>query len=200
VANPADPDGLRVGTTEREAAVAALGEHLAEGRLELEEYERRAGAAIEARTYADLRRLFVDLPSPSLPAEVGPGRLPAELREQLTGEGLLVLAEDLTGTMAYRRYRAPGQKIYRRTVRVRGTVAVSRRRLVVWAAGAKRVDLPFVHPLWQAVDVAVERGSWLRITIDAGAFNRDRAGRIVLRLRTTEATAVAGMLAECYFF
>jgi hypothetical protein len=198
MSGPVDPGELRLGGAERDAAVAALGEHLVAGRLELEEYERRVSAATAARTFVDLRPLFADLPQPHpLPSGVGagPGRLPAELRERLRNEGLLVLDEDLAGWMIYRRYRAPGQRIIHRRIGVRGTVAVSHRRLLIWAAGAKRVDMPFVHPLWRAVEVSERRG-WLRVTWDVGAFDRNRSGRIMLRLQTGQARTVAGMLAN----
>jgi hypothetical protein len=59
-----DDDVLRIGTAEREAAVKILGDHMADGRLALEEYEERMSAALEARTRADLRQLFKDLPGP----------------------------------------------------------------------------------------------------------------------------------------
>lgn len=59
-----DPDELRIGTQEREDAVRALGDHFAEGRLPIEEYEERVGQALESRTRADLRPLFADLPEP----------------------------------------------------------------------------------------------------------------------------------------
>jgi len=199
MSSPVDPDSLRISAAERDAAVAAIGEHLTAGRLELDEYERRVNAATQARTYADLRPLFVDLPQPHPPppltAHTGPGHLPAEVRDQLTAEGLRVLTEDLAGSMIYRRYRAPGQRIYRRTIGIRGAIAVSQRRLLVWAAGAKRVDVPFVHPLWHAVEVSVDHRDRLRISIDVGAFNPDRSGRIAWRLQTREAPTIAGMLA-----
>ena len=54
----------RIGDAEREAAVAALGEHYAAGRLTKEEYDERAGAAFTARTESQLRPLFIDLPLP----------------------------------------------------------------------------------------------------------------------------------------
>jgi len=57
-------DELRIGTAEREAAVKLLGDHMSEGRLALEEYEERTAAALEARTRADVRPLFKDLPPP----------------------------------------------------------------------------------------------------------------------------------------
>jgi hypothetical protein len=61
------PDGngreLRIGDAEREQAARVLGEHYAAGRLTKEEYDERSDAAFAARTAADLRPLFVDLPS-----------------------------------------------------------------------------------------------------------------------------------------
>jgi hypothetical protein len=55
---------LRVGTPERDAAEEALEVHLAEHRLDSTEYDQRVGACREARSQADLRRIFADLPAP----------------------------------------------------------------------------------------------------------------------------------------
>jgi TM2 domain-containing membrane protein YozV len=59
-----EADDLRIGTAERESAVKILSEHMSEGRLSLEEYEERMALALEARTQADLKPLFTDLPAP----------------------------------------------------------------------------------------------------------------------------------------
>ncbi|MCW2867309.1 MAG: hypothetical protein JWR20_1497 [Marmoricola sp.] len=53
---------LRIGDADREAAVADLGEHYAQGRLTKEEYDERADAVWSARTRSDLAPLFADLP------------------------------------------------------------------------------------------------------------------------------------------
>jgi len=60
---PGQPE-LRIGDEEREAAVAALGEHYAAGRLTKEEYDERAERAFAARTRSQLLPLFADLPRP----------------------------------------------------------------------------------------------------------------------------------------
>jgi uncharacterized membrane protein len=57
---------LRIGDSEREAAVAALGDHYAAGRLTKEEYDERAARAWEARTRSALWPLFSDLPHPQV--------------------------------------------------------------------------------------------------------------------------------------
>jgi hypothetical protein len=54
---------LRVSDTERQAAVDRLRLAHDEGRLDLEEYDRRLAAAYASVTYGDLDRLFLDLPA-----------------------------------------------------------------------------------------------------------------------------------------
>ena len=55
---------IRVGTAERDEAVAVLNAHRAAGRLTGEEYEDRSVRAAAARTRGDLDALFADLPLP----------------------------------------------------------------------------------------------------------------------------------------
>ncbi|MGW4533147.1 DUF1707 SHOCT-like domain-containing protein [Nocardia sp. NPDC004340] len=62
------PPTVRVGTAEREQAAAALGEHFAAGRLDLDEYDDRVGRAYAAKTAGELAVLFGDLPRPQPPA------------------------------------------------------------------------------------------------------------------------------------
>ncbi len=56
---------LRVGDAERDVAAASLGEHFAAGRLTRQEYDERSDLALQARTQAQLDRLFGDLPGAS---------------------------------------------------------------------------------------------------------------------------------------
>jgi hypothetical protein len=53
---------VRAGDRDREAAATRLGQALAQGYLDMTEYERRVGAAFAAHTRADLQPLLADLP------------------------------------------------------------------------------------------------------------------------------------------
>lgn len=72
-------DAMRIGDTERERALASLGEHYALGRLTKEELDERSDAVWTARTRHDLAVLFDDLPTPA-PAAAPPARRPARRR------------------------------------------------------------------------------------------------------------------------
>src|SRR5262245_28659801 len=61
---PVDEE-LRAGDADRERAAERLRSALDEGRLNLDEYDDRLREAYQAKTYADLDKLFVDLPSPA---------------------------------------------------------------------------------------------------------------------------------------
>jgi hypothetical protein len=62
----------RVGDADRDAAVAALREHFAEGRLSLREFRDRLDAAYAAQTALDLAAVSADLP-PRPPPGAGRG-------------------------------------------------------------------------------------------------------------------------------
>ena len=72
---------LRAADADRQAVAAALGRHMSDGRLTVEEYDERLAAAYAARTYGELDALLTDLPTdrpaahparPALTAGMGP--------------------------------------------------------------------------------------------------------------------------------
>lgn len=65
--NTADPTAgvIRTSNDERDEALRSLATHYAAGRLETAEFDARADVALAARTRADLRGLFADLPGGS---------------------------------------------------------------------------------------------------------------------------------------
>ncbi|MGZ4468997.1 MAG: DUF1707 SHOCT-like domain-containing protein [Nocardioidaceae bacterium] len=62
---------VRIGDAERDAAISALGEHYAAGRLTKDEFDERSAQANAARTNADLWPLFADLPRPEATRAAG---------------------------------------------------------------------------------------------------------------------------------
>jgi hypothetical protein len=83
-------DAMRIGDTERERALASLGEHYAVGRLTKEELDERSDAVWTARTRHDLAVLFADLPTPA-PAARPPARRPVRRRFRMPPVPVLLL-------------------------------------------------------------------------------------------------------------
>ncbi len=70
---PPGPLAERVADADRDRTVTVLREHVVEGRLTLDEFSERVGAALEARTRSDLESVTADLPviaTPQASAEV----------------------------------------------------------------------------------------------------------------------------------
>ena len=68
-------DRMRISDADREQVTARLRDHYAAGRLNSEELEERITAALNAKTYGDLRRVMADLPEPS-PVGAAAGNAP----------------------------------------------------------------------------------------------------------------------------
>lgn len=68
MSEPSDPLPILASDAERDGAVARLRQAVAEGRLTLEEFSDRVGAAHGARTDRDLDALTRDLPAAPVPA------------------------------------------------------------------------------------------------------------------------------------
>jgi hypothetical protein len=70
---------LRAADTDRAAVATVLGEHMAAGRLTVDEYDERLARAYAAKTYGELAELTADLPTtrPHVPAPRPAGSHPA---------------------------------------------------------------------------------------------------------------------------
>ncbi|MEJ3657755.1 DUF1707 domain-containing protein [Actinomycetes bacterium KLBMP 9759] len=91
---------LRIGNAERNAAMKALDEHLAAGRLGVDEYADRSAAAASATVAPELAALFRDLPAPhpNLPGAPPPPPPTAQLPVVGDGDDVAVPARSAVET------------------------------------------------------------------------------------------------------
>jgi hypothetical protein len=126
---------VRASDSDREALVARLQQALAEGRLDLDEFGQRAGAAYAAVTTAELAALVADLPAEA-PVEIVGSRPP---EEQTSVFGDIELS---------------GPTVPRRASTVFGDVRMDLRGL---RTDSDRLDL-YLTTLFGDVDVVVAEG------------------------------------------
>lgn len=113
-----DPSQLRIGDAERNSALDALSEHLGKGRIDLDEFGTRSAQVTQARTVADLRALFSDLPAPhpalpgppvvrpaAAPSPAGPAGVPARPEDTRTpaqrGAAVLLAASGIIALVLF---------------------------------------------------------------------------------------------------
>lgn len=124
----------------------------------------------------------------------GSGRLPKMVRDQVAGEDVLLLAEGLTGTITFRKYKAPGKRSNLRKVGVAGAVCVTDKRLLVWGARGKLVDVPRDDERFGAIEVAAEEPDKVLFAWEASLFHDNRSGRVEVRLHPVAADQVVALL------
>jgi hypothetical protein len=125
---------------------------------------------------------------------LGPGLLSDQLRSELQAEGIVLLDEGLGGSITYRNYRAPREYAKWRKTATAGAIAVTPRRLVVWAGRGKHIDVPLVNGRPSRIAVRVEPPDRVVFGYDASAFSDNRSGTVEVRLRTAQAARVAQLL------
>jgi|GEM_PF-5919326 len=119
--------------------------------------------------------------------------LPPQLRSDMEWEGIVVFGP-VEGSVARRSYRTPLHYASSSWDDIAlGTIAMSRRRLVVWGNREALVDVPLGHP-----GVSMELQGPERMLIEADNFQIDRGhtGWTTLLLRTIHAPRIAQVYGE----
>jgi hypothetical protein len=127
---------------------------------------------------------------------VGNGRLPEDLRASLAeaDEDMLVLLEDLPATVTYRRFRSYDSYYWWKEEWTRGAVAITDQRLVVWAGGILHIRTPHAHPVRTLIVVTADSPDQVCFSYQAGITNPSIAGHAEVRLRTSQAAHITGLL------
>jgi hypothetical protein len=127
---------------------------------------------------------------------MGDGLLPPALRASLTvGDDIVFLAEGLTGSVTRSNFRAPGKRAAWERSAVSGAIAITSRRLVVWAGRYKHIDIPLDHPMRAAIEIVADRPDRVVFAYDIGATHPDSSGQVLVRLHTPDAARVVALTA-----
>jgi len=141
---------MRVSDAERQAAAERLRAAMADGRLDLLEYDNRLASAYRAVTYGDLEQLFVDLPGAAPVAVHAPAAPVHPVLDEGTVRGMHLALKILWTIYA-------------------GAVLIN---LTVWLlVSLGQGDLAYFWPMWMAVPGVALTGA----TIGVESIRRGRA-------------------------
>jgi len=155
---------IRASDADRDRAAAALREHLAAGRLTIEEFDDRLDQAYAAKTLGELDQVMADLPV------TDPGRLPGASLDRAAADPVLA------GRRSSRSVEAgPGRFSPAWRAAWGSWLGISLLLLMIWVASGATGSLWF---LWVALPLgAVMLGRWIAGAPARGGHRSARARR-----------------------
>ena len=110
--------------------------------------------------------------------------VPVAERAVLDAEGVVVDERNVSVTVRFRDFRAPGRIHRGRVTRFRTALVVTQQRVVVFMGRDRLLDAPFASPASRDALTLSATADGLDLTFDPAAFHADRSGqvRIVARV------------------
>jgi hypothetical protein len=111
--------------------------------------------------------------------------VPPDLRGPLDAEEVVVEHPNVSATLRFENYRAPGVYSSWRKTRVRGALVVTKVRLAFYTGHGPFVDVPYADPRFASLDLAAT-GRALTIGFDPHVFDEAKSGRVDVTVRMPE--------------
>jgi hypothetical protein len=111
--------------------------------------------------------------------------VPLDVRPALDAEGVVVEHPNVSASITYENYRAPGVRSGWRKTLVRGALVDTGTRLAFYTGHGPFVNVPLTDDRFDQLDLAVD-GAVLAIGFDAHLFDEQRSGRITVRVHVPE--------------
>lgn len=128
---------------------------------------------------------------------LGKGTLPAEVREELEAEDLVLIEEGVPGSVRYRHFKAPGKRFHGKVTPERLGIAISEQRFVVYCRSgrAELIDSPFGDPRLGALAIELHEEDVVDLRVDYDRIGEPNvSGEITIRARTPRAPVIAEAL------
>jgi hypothetical protein len=104
----------------------------------------------------------------------------------LDAEGVVVDEKNVSLTVRFRDFRAPGRVHRGRVTRFRGPLVVTEQRLVVHMGRDRLLDAPFATPATRDALTISATADAVELGFDAASFHPDRSGQVGIVARVAE--------------
>jgi hypothetical protein len=128
---------------------------------------------------------------------LGDGKLTPKVRQELEAEGLVLVEENLPGSVRYQHFKAPGRYHHGKVVPQRFALGISERRFVVYCRSGKAelMDSAFDRPNLSALEVSTEGTDKVLLRVDYDAMGQPGiSGQITIQAKTPNAPAIVEQL------
>jgi hypothetical protein len=116
-----------------------------------------------------------------------------QLRAALEDEGLILIEEGLSGSVRYKKFRAPGKYFDGKVVPQTMCLAISQKRLAVYghSGRVKLVDSAFDNPRMGMLDISLQDEGRLAIVVDYDQGDVPKiSGQVTIVVKSPNAAAI----------
>lgn len=119
----------------------------------------------------------------------GIGKIPAQYRAPLDGEGVILADEGIKGSVTYRNFRSPMRRANWKRQWHTASITLTRLRLVAFAYSNQIIDVPLTDGRFKRLEFSLEDPHRLLVAFDAALFHDNWSGTIEYRFKTPHAQA-----------
>lgn len=124
----------------------------------------------------------------------GLGKVPNKYRSILEEEGVKLLDEGISGSITFKKFKAPGRYHSWKRSWFIGSLVITEKTFAAFSLVKPLVYVPFQHKRFEELYCTFEKENTLLITYDASAFNDKWSGTIECRFKTSKALDILSLL------
>jgi len=124
------------------------------------------------------------------------GALPREYKAVIEAEGIILIDEGLQCSVTYKKYKAPGKYFRWKRRSYAGSLAVTKKRIIMFAFHKPLLNVPFSDMKSKTIEVKTENHERLCISFDASEFDSKKSGTVECRCTTPVANLFLDILKQ----
>ena len=114
----------------------------------------------------------------------GLGKIPGDARAQIDREGVVFEEEGISGSVTFRRFRAPGRRYGWRRTWFMGSIVLTREHFLAFTFSRPIVGVAWHHPRLNDLHCSLAGSDTLCVQFDVAAFHEGWSGDIEVRFST----------------
>ena len=122
----------------------------------------------------------------------GLGKFPKAIIPILESEGIVLEDQGVSGSVTFRKFRAPGRIYYYRKSSLVGSLVITKLRFAAFSFSKPLVNLPLEREKLGLLELSVPKRNQLLVKFNAGDFHKGWKGTVACRF----STELAGMFLE----
>lgn len=114
----------------------------------------------------------------------GAGKIPAQYRDAIRNEGVIVSDEGVKGSVTYKNFRSPTRYANWKRQWYPASIALTNTRLLAFAFSSPTIDVSLTDERFRQIQFSLEDENTLLAAFAASLFHNDWSGNLEYRFKT----------------